>query len=229
VVQIWPGQTVTYLHTNCPGYIWTTLYTGSASPWFRTILIHSQQGFCHLRAIYINPVISDIQVVTAKRFPHHSSEGRAVFISSNLATCQSNQYLYCTALILRYLCETFLCLRREVILGSKSRDAIDLNFGILWRWVCCQWEACWVSELVWNFWGRQNFWLLLGFEPRAIRPAATPYTDYAIPACTVDLLLVVARRRLTDGRSLVQGSPTDCGVSLGNHVQQEPSTPAMVR
>jgi hypothetical protein len=26
VVQIWPGQTVTYLHTNRPGHIWTTLY-----------------------------------------------------------------------------------------------------------------------------------------------------------------------------------------------------------
>jgi hypothetical protein len=27
VVQIWPGQTVTCLHTNSPGHIWTTLYT----------------------------------------------------------------------------------------------------------------------------------------------------------------------------------------------------------
>jgi hypothetical protein len=26
VVQIWPGQTVTCLHTNLPGHIWTTLY-----------------------------------------------------------------------------------------------------------------------------------------------------------------------------------------------------------
>jgi hypothetical protein len=26
VVQIWPGQTVTCLHTNNPGHIWTTLY-----------------------------------------------------------------------------------------------------------------------------------------------------------------------------------------------------------
>ena len=26
VVQIWPGQTVTCLHTNRPGHIWTTLY-----------------------------------------------------------------------------------------------------------------------------------------------------------------------------------------------------------
>jgi hypothetical protein len=26
VVQIWPGQTVTFLHTNSPGHIWTTLY-----------------------------------------------------------------------------------------------------------------------------------------------------------------------------------------------------------
>jgi hypothetical protein len=28
VVQIWPGQTVTCLHTNSPGHIWTTLYLG---------------------------------------------------------------------------------------------------------------------------------------------------------------------------------------------------------
>jgi hypothetical protein len=26
VVQIWPGQTVTSLHTISPGHIWTTLY-----------------------------------------------------------------------------------------------------------------------------------------------------------------------------------------------------------
>ena len=26
VVQIWPGQTVTCLHTISPGHIWTTLY-----------------------------------------------------------------------------------------------------------------------------------------------------------------------------------------------------------
>jgi hypothetical protein len=26
LVQIWPGQTVTCLHTNSPGHIWTTLY-----------------------------------------------------------------------------------------------------------------------------------------------------------------------------------------------------------
>jgi hypothetical protein len=26
VVQVWPGQTVTCLHTNSPGHIWTTLY-----------------------------------------------------------------------------------------------------------------------------------------------------------------------------------------------------------
>jgi hypothetical protein len=29
VVQIWPGQTVTCLHTNSPGHIWTTLYFSS--------------------------------------------------------------------------------------------------------------------------------------------------------------------------------------------------------
>jgi hypothetical protein len=29
VVQIWPGQTVTSLHTISPGHIWTTLYINS--------------------------------------------------------------------------------------------------------------------------------------------------------------------------------------------------------
>jgi hypothetical protein len=36
VVQIWPGQTVTCLHTNRPGHIWTTLYL---------LLCHSNNGF----------------------------------------------------------------------------------------------------------------------------------------------------------------------------------------
>jgi hypothetical protein len=34
VVQIWPGQTVTCLHTNRPGYSWTTLYiVRHLTPW----------------------------------------------------------------------------------------------------------------------------------------------------------------------------------------------------
>jgi hypothetical protein len=33
VVQIWPGKTVTCLHTNRPGHIWTTLYINSLSCW----------------------------------------------------------------------------------------------------------------------------------------------------------------------------------------------------
>jgi hypothetical protein len=32
VVQIWPGQTVTSLHTISPGHIWTTLYI-KKNPW----------------------------------------------------------------------------------------------------------------------------------------------------------------------------------------------------
>jgi hypothetical protein len=33
VVQIWPGQTVTCLHTISPGHIWTTLYFTGRSRW----------------------------------------------------------------------------------------------------------------------------------------------------------------------------------------------------
>jgi hypothetical protein len=33
VVQIWPGQTVTCLHTNSPGHIWTTLYYNFQTLW----------------------------------------------------------------------------------------------------------------------------------------------------------------------------------------------------
>ena len=36
VVQIWPGQTVTCLHTNSPGHIWTTLYYRTS--WYETIV-----------------------------------------------------------------------------------------------------------------------------------------------------------------------------------------------
>jgi hypothetical protein len=38
VVQIWPGQTVTCLHTNSPGHIWTALYIENVN------IIMTQQG-----------------------------------------------------------------------------------------------------------------------------------------------------------------------------------------
>jgi hypothetical protein len=41
VVQIWPGQTVTCLHTNSPGHIWTTLYKEK-----RTRLRKAKAWFC---------------------------------------------------------------------------------------------------------------------------------------------------------------------------------------
>jgi hypothetical protein len=37
VVQIWPGQTVTCLHTNRPGHIWTTVYMLTAKVLSKTI------------------------------------------------------------------------------------------------------------------------------------------------------------------------------------------------
>jgi hypothetical protein len=40
VVQIWPGQTVTCLHTNSPGHIWTTLYFSvSVCVWARVAVL----------------------------------------------------------------------------------------------------------------------------------------------------------------------------------------------
>jgi hypothetical protein len=41
VVQIWPGQTVTCLHTNRPGHIWTTLYNRSWQVFLRHHSIHN--------------------------------------------------------------------------------------------------------------------------------------------------------------------------------------------
>jgi hypothetical protein len=40
VVQIWPGQTVTSLHTISPGHIWTTLYNYVCTYVFVYICIH---------------------------------------------------------------------------------------------------------------------------------------------------------------------------------------------
>jgi hypothetical protein len=39
VVQIWPGQTVTCLHTNSPGHIWTTLYYDVPVTWCAALII----------------------------------------------------------------------------------------------------------------------------------------------------------------------------------------------
>jgi hypothetical protein len=43
VVQIWPGQTVTCLHTNSPGHIWTTLYIAFVSCFYP----RCQVNVCH--------------------------------------------------------------------------------------------------------------------------------------------------------------------------------------
>jgi hypothetical protein len=45
VVQIWPGQTVTCLHTNRPGYIWTTLYLGGYISWVTMTKSNILQAF----------------------------------------------------------------------------------------------------------------------------------------------------------------------------------------
>ena len=48
VFQIWPGQTVTCLHTNRPGHIWTTLYIYCtlASPftWYEVYRVNSKSN-----------------------------------------------------------------------------------------------------------------------------------------------------------------------------------------
>ena len=46
MVQIWPGQTVTCLHTNSPGHIWTTLYIYQSNTGNLFILVSlHQSGF----------------------------------------------------------------------------------------------------------------------------------------------------------------------------------------
>jgi hypothetical protein len=54
VVQILPGQTVTCLHTNRPGHIWTTLYKQFKS---NTICLFGSQEFIHLRILKYSAVM----------------------------------------------------------------------------------------------------------------------------------------------------------------------------
>jgi hypothetical protein len=54
VVQIWPGQTVTCLHTNRPGHIWTTLYD-AVFKWvlnvsFNRVFKYCDKVGCNVRA-----------------------------------------------------------------------------------------------------------------------------------------------------------------------------------
>ena len=96
VVQIWPGQTVTCLHTNRPGHIWTTLYTEIA--WFgigssdcselsgwngRSVKLVNVEpvevdALTHLRRFHSNvwtalPDAESSMAVAVRRFPAHSS------------------------------------------------------------------------------------------------------------------------------------------------------------
>ena len=50
VVQIWPGQTVTCLHTYSPGHIWTTLYVlvfSTTLIWNITHFNKNAARYCH--------------------------------------------------------------------------------------------------------------------------------------------------------------------------------------
>jgi hypothetical protein len=46
VVQIWPGQTVTCLHTSSPGHIWTTLYVANK------LVTESEEILVHFNMFY---------------------------------------------------------------------------------------------------------------------------------------------------------------------------------
>ena len=56
VVQIWPGQTVTCLHTNSPGHIWTTLYfvTRRQRKWNPFLLFHDNTQRFYITLSYLS-------------------------------------------------------------------------------------------------------------------------------------------------------------------------------
>jgi hypothetical protein len=66
VVQIWPGQTVTYVHTNSPGHIWTTLYfVVGLTPFVRSycdvfLFLGSMHNTCSLFGYIIRCMQMDI-------------------------------------------------------------------------------------------------------------------------------------------------------------------------
>jgi hypothetical protein len=70
VVQIWPGQTVTCLHTNSPGHIWTTLYFrfyvyGHATVDIKHSELNSSRSPPHLNSIciYIFMILTPLHVL----------------------------------------------------------------------------------------------------------------------------------------------------------------------
>jgi hypothetical protein len=66
VVQIWPGQTVTCLHTNSPGHIWTTLLRQAAF-WVRYKLRSKKKLTISTRAWSIVNLVVSIRNVTIRR------------------------------------------------------------------------------------------------------------------------------------------------------------------
>jgi len=47
-----------------------------------------------------------------------------------------------------------------------------------------EWEAGWGHRCYGRFWRRENYLLLLGFEPWTIHPVARHYTNHVILALT---------------------------------------------
>jgi hypothetical protein len=61
VVQIWPGQTLTCLHTNSPGHIWTTLYIKTAKMSQVTVVLHPFKPSVFFKCSHVEKIHGDKQ------------------------------------------------------------------------------------------------------------------------------------------------------------------------
>jgi hypothetical protein len=93
VVQIWPGQTVTCLHTNSPGHIWTTLYKQQETTYnSRLVIVHNHRSL----SILLRLLTSTLTCIMKEKARRKNSDRYAKFIHNAGVDMTRGNELRCT-------------------------------------------------------------------------------------------------------------------------------------
>jgi hypothetical protein len=136
VVQIWPGQTVTCLHTNRPSHIWTTLYYISLS-------VRSVVSACKAHAPYhtvicglsrstiLSCYLTKGTIFRKKVIKHESFDFLHIFFNISHFTKNSARYYHKWEYVFmyraRYSCQILIKLRDRVLKDTQMSNLMTLG------------------------------------------------------------------------------------------------------
>ena len=140
VVQIWPGQTVTCLHTNSPGHIWTTLYVCSDAFRCRDWKMSSSLSRSNVAAVVAFPLVplSNLGPVTGRadsfaRFSIVSCQTRGVLSKEATTTSSRSLSKWWDTVNMSFVAVYFTRLTKR--LGIRKSELFILWYYVRrWKW-----------------------------------------------------------------------------------------------